>query len=362
MQPIMKNNQLRMRLVTIGWFIGLIAFLMAVPIVLSASPWLLLIIIILALVLALLGTWAVHRVFKSTGQFKPQWLRASLGLLFLLSFMAAAPVYYLAGVTQMHPTLVPQAILTNGEKTIVFQGMQHVGIERFYKSVVYDLEEALSEGYVLYYEGVKPSTPEADAWLNNTVTGGNDLSQSYRLLGDVCGLKFQNDYFGLLAQDVRVHPQSHVVADVSTLELKNEYDRLMTTDAAFAKSMQQQEKDSDAPPDLNAIITVLKHGTVKQRELAGILCRGLMTVALRHGDEAQSTDELDKVLLDFRNKKLVAQLLAEPRNKIYITYGSKHLPGVFKLLQQADPRWHSVSIKWMRTVDEPENYISKSPI
>lgn len=59
---------------------------------------------------------------------------------------------------------------------------------------------------------------------------------------------------------------------------------------------------------------------------------------------------------------LAEQLLAEPRDKIYITYGAKHLPGVFKLLHTADPRWHSVSIKWMRTVDEPENYMDKSPI
>lgn len=361
--PMINKYHLKMRLMTIGWFIGFIGFLLALPIVLDVSLWLLLIIIVLSVLLAFFGLVIAYAVFKLAGKFRSRWVKASLALLFLLCLMVAAPVYYLAGVTQMHPALVPQAILTNGEKTIVFQGMQHVGIERFYKSVVYDLEDALSKGYVLYYEGVKPSTPQADAWLNDTVMGGNDLTQTYRLLGDVCGLQFQNDYFGLLAQDFQLHPQLHVVADVTTLELKNEYDRLMVTDTTFATAMQQKKHDdADSPPDLKAAINLLKHGTADQRQIAGILCRGIMTVVMRRADQSQSTDELDKVILEFRNKQLVARLLAEPRNKIYITYGSKHLPGVFKLLQQADPRWHSVSIKWMRTVDEPENYISKSPI
>ncbi|ONG37525.1 hypothetical protein BKE30_14365 [Alkanindiges hydrocarboniclasticus] len=362
-QMPIKKYTLKNRLTTILWFIACIGFLLSLPIILGASGWLLFGLIILSLLLALLATGIARYFFKKPARYRFQWITWSLALLFLLSFVVAAPVYYLAGVTQMHPALVPQVTLTNGDKTIVFQGMQHVGIERFYKSVVYDLEDALSKGYVLYYEGVRPSTPEADTWLNRTVTGGTDLTTTYRLLGDVCGLQFQNDYFGLLAQDVRQHPQSHVVADVSTLELKNEYDRLMSTDVEFAQAMRQQEQEAvTSPPEVSHFITFLKKGSVRQRELAGIVCRGVMTMTLRHADEAQSDSQLDKVILDFRNGKLAEQLLAEPRDKIYITYGAKHLPGVFKLLHTADPRWHSVSIKWMRTVDEPENYMDKSPI
>ena len=34
--------------------------------------------------------------------------------------------------------------------------MAHVGTESFYKTVIYDLQHAIADGYVIYYEGVKP--------------------------------------------------------------------------------------------------------------------------------------------------------------------------------------------------------------
>lgn len=48
---------------------------------------------------------------------------------------------------------MPQATLSNGSKTVVFQGMVHVGSEPFYKTVVCDIEQALSDGFVIFYEG-----------------------------------------------------------------------------------------------------------------------------------------------------------------------------------------------------------------
>ena len=68
---------------------------------------------------------------------------------------------------------MPQITMTNGQKTIIFQGMQHVATEGFYKSVVYDLENSLSQDYVFLYEGVKPSTPEIDKWFETLITGGS---------------------------------------------------------------------------------------------------------------------------------------------------------------------------------------------
>jgi len=50
----------------------------------------------------------------------------------------------------------------SGQKTAVFQGMQHIGSEDFYKSVVFDLEQALADGYTLFYEGVTPMAGRPD--------------------------------------------------------------------------------------------------------------------------------------------------------------------------------------------------------
>ena len=228
-QPCTRGRPLwRVRVGTIGWLVAAIAFLLGLPILIQASIWILVIALLAAALLAVPLAWAGKWVSQT--RFRTRWIKTALVLGALLTFLLGAPVYYFAGITQLNPALVPQATLTNGRRTIVFQGMQHVGAERFFKSVVYDLEDALSKGFVLYYEGVRPSTPQADAWLAATVTDGQDLSTAYRTLGELCGLRFQNDYFLLLGTDARAHPQSHVVADVSTLDLKREYDRLIATD------------------------------------------------------------------------------------------------------------------------------------
>ena len=40
--------------------------------------------------------------------------------------------------------------------------MQHIGSGDFYKSVVFDLEQALADGYTLFYEGVTPMAGRPD--------------------------------------------------------------------------------------------------------------------------------------------------------------------------------------------------------
>jgi len=38
----------------------------------------------------------------------------------------------------------------------------------------------------------------------------------------------------------------------------------------------------------------------------------------------QEVNQMEKVLLDFRNCKLADRILADPHDKIYITYGSNY--------------------------------------
>jgi hypothetical protein len=81
---------------------------------------------------------------------------------------SSIPIYYLANWVQTGPTALPLATLVNGQKTVVFQGMQHVASEDFYKSVVFDLEKALVDGYTLFCEGVQPvpGRPDLNEWFN----------------------------------------------------------------------------------------------------------------------------------------------------------------------------------------------------
>jgi len=347
------------RVITVAWFLLGVGFLLALPVLLGFSVWVLAGVALLAVVLALpvAGIARVVTDHKTGKPFTRRWLSVSLALSFVLSILAAAPMYYLAGVVATRPLVAPQATLSNGKRTIIFQGMAHVGSETFYKTVIYDLEHAIADGYAIYYEGVLPD-PAGDAWFSRTLAGGGDLTARYKALGKVCGLAFQGDYFQLLAGDIREHPERHVAADVSTLQMKQEYARLIAADKAFAeKARKAADSEKDEAKGAEVIAKFLdwaQDGNPRHQSLAGVVCRGYMDIALTPKADKPPGD-LDPLLLGYRNRVLVDRILADPRPRIYVNYGADHLPGVLQLLRQNDPNWTVVSVKWMRVIEAPED-------
>lgn len=346
------------RVITIVWFLLGVGFLLALPVLLGFSAWVVLGVVLFALVIALPIAWVVRLLRDRNGEtpFWRRWASASLAMVFVLSIIAAAPIYYLASIVALRPVVAPQATLSNGKRTIIFQGMTHVGTETFYKSVIYDLEHAIADGYVIFYEGVKPD-PGGDAWFSKTLAGGGDLTERYKSLGKACGLTFQGEYFQLLAGDIREHPERHVAADVSTLQMKREYERLLATDQAFAEKVRKgakDEKDDAKGADGIAKFLDWAQADPRHRALGGVVCRGVFDLTLAPKANKPPGD-LDPLLLDYRNRVLVDQILGDPRPRIYVNYGADHLPGVLKLLRQNDPNWKIVSVKWMRVIDAPED-------
>ncbi len=351
----------RIRLQAIAWFLLVAAFVLGLPILLGWGYGLLIGLVLVAAVLAVASAWLIRR-FSPTAAgrtFASVWSRSLLGWTLILGVVVAAPFYYLMIVTETRPATVPQVSLTNGSKRVVFQGMQHIGSERFYQAVIYDVEKALSEGYVSYYEGVQTPTPESQAFfekLSQELVGGSDLSGTYKSIGEVCGMKFQLDYFGLLEADKAEHPKRHVVADVDALELKAEYERLMREDPAIAKAHAKDFQPKPATNDNAFLLTVvewLKRGSASQKVLGGVTCRGLFT--LNQANASTTPGRMQPVILDFRNRALAQRIMQSPDDRIFITYGAAHLPGLVAELRKLDPKWAVGSVKWLRTIEAPEH-------
>jgi hypothetical protein len=263
----------------------------------------------------------------------------------------------------LKPPIQPQVVLSNGRRTLTFQGMMHVGTDAFYRSVVFDAGKALMEGAVIYYEGVLPDEG-ADAWLNEYLGTGEDLTRAYEQLASTCGLVFQASYFEPLNIDKRLHPERHVAADVSSLALRQEFERLLSTDMTFLEAMQDREATRSVPSignqRLAAFVAWQRRGNERQQAIAGTVCRGMLTLLLRpRSAKARPRDPFDAVTIDYRNRQLVQRLLADTHDRIFLTYGSAHLPGVYALLKQDDPRWRVESVKWMRSVAPPEHLNGK---
>lgn len=350
------GERLKLRVSAIVWFLLALGFLLGLPVVLDVHVLLLPAVVLLALLLALPFAWLVRRIFAGQRRQRRVWsyIKALLVMVFAITVLIAAPLYFLALRTELTPLTVPQATLSNGKKTVVFQGMMHIGSEGFYKSVVYDLEKALSDGYAIYYEGVR-GDPAGDKWFSDTLAGGGDLSANYEAFGSACGLQFQGPYFQLLAADMKARPERHVEADVTTADMMREYQRLMASDPDFAQTV--GESELAAPEDGEADQTTqmldwLAGATPGQRKILGLACRGWMTMLL---SRKTAPSPLDPVILDFRNEKLAERIATSADDKIFITYGAGHLPGLLDDLQKSDPAWEIKSLKWMRTIETPED-------
>jgi len=359
--PVTLAQRTRISAQAIAWFVLAVFFIIGLPVVLVWPKYVFGIVVALALVLAVpvflvRRFWARRHEGYSSGR---SYALVSVGMLMLLVALLAMPVYYLAHLVDARPATIPQAVLTDGKKTVVFQGMSHIGSEEFYKSVVFDLEKALTEGYVLFYEGVQPSpdSKEATEWFNNTLAGGGDLSERYKQLASICDLRFQLDYFAPVVADQKVHPERHVTADVTHLDMYNEYQRVAKADPSFAAAVAKKRKadNSSASEDdiFDWIGSSMKESTEGQQYVTGVLCRGI--VSRTFSSSGPKDNPLHPVILDFRNRYLAKRIVESPADKIYITYGGAHLPGVVEELRKLNPNWKLVSIKWMRSIAAPEN-------
>ncbi len=352
MDAMQARERLRLRVGTLLGLVLLLAALLALPVVLDIAVWAPAALLGVAALLSLPTLlWARRRVGS--------WARATLATYCVASAAVAAPIYYLALTTALRPVIQPQVVLSNGSRTLTFQGMMHVGTDAFYRSVVYDIGKAIMDGAVVYYEGVR-SDERADAWLNEYLGAGDDLTRTYQQLASTCGLVFQAGYFAPLEIDKRLHPERHVAADVSSQDLRREFERLLSTDMAFLEAMQNREAARGLQAlgnrPLARFVAWQRDGNERQQAIAGTVCRGWMTMLLKpRGSKSGPRDPFDAVVIDYRNQQLVQRILADKHDKIFLTYGSAHLPGVYTLLKQADPQWRVESVKWLRSIAPPEH-------
>lgn len=343
------------RMTTLGWAIVVLMFLIGAPLLWAASPLILCSVIIAGGLVGLL-IHGLRRVFKRRSAEPGSGLNALLIGAGVLTGLVAAPVWWLVLQPAVHPLAVPRVTLSDGTRQVVFQGMVHVGSEQFYRSVSYDLIRAKDAGYVLFFEGVQPGTPEAEAWLDAATQSGGDLNAQYGRIGDVCGLSFQGDYLAFLQRDQALDPVHLVTADVTVTEMYEEWQRQVAANPALAGTLSEHSGSGKADFALPNLIALAAGLEGSQKDLLAASCRGLFSVILGHGE---SPDTLNAVILDFRNKRLADRIAGRPDANLYITYGSGHFPGLFREMQSLNPDWRIVGTDWTTAIVPPDDAIGQ---
>lgn len=64
---------------------------------------------------------------------------------------------------EIDPAPLPEITISNGEKTVRFRTMAHIASPSFYSGVASEIDSLRKDGWAVFYEGVRPGTPENDA-------------------------------------------------------------------------------------------------------------------------------------------------------------------------------------------------------
>ena len=102
----------------------------------------------------------------------------------------------------------------------------------------------------------------------------------------------------------------------------------------------------DVTSDITKIMTE-EADRLNPRELAAVryLNRAIMSLVIKNRDAGEAAFagigkiDLFSSILDDRNAVLAEALATTEEKKVFVTYGLLHFDGVFRILQESDPRW-----------------------
>ena len=317
--------------------------------------WLPLPLIVVMLALALTGLYLL--INKGIALLRcswhvPRFKNIALHVFAVSMIVLAAPVFFLCYKSYFNNLYLPLVTLSNGEKTVKFQGMIHIGPSAFYTQVVSNLDEASRQGYTLFFEGVE-STPARKQWAKRTILSNQDLDAFYNTGAELVGLYPQKAFFVKYKVLASKYPTNFVNADVSTQDIFKEYLRLWRTSPGFRAGMKiaESKKHASGVHAFRRVAEWQARGGPARHILSKRMFLGLYAIMQSRkqsinenptGNQFGNTS-VDELIVDFRDEMLVKRIIEDSSNKIYITYGVAHLPGVVAKLKKSDPRWKELN-------------------
>ena len=236
---------------------------------------------------------------------------------------------------------MPIHTVSNGEKTVIFQNMSHIGTEEFYDDVKDNIKEAKEDNFVLYFEWVKPGKPESVEKFNQAI-GINFSKDLYPNLSKLYDVTFQdNDSLLGIVNDKDYN------IDLSIDEIIELYEQKRQTSGTWAEATNIWVPET--PIDMSAeIVKYLANLNERELKLLVFLNRWIINFIIK-SDATQDfisgnfwNQDLFEVILEWRNKVLAHEIIEGNHDKIIVTYGLMHFDGVLKLLQENDPNWEII--------------------
>lgn len=257
-----------------------------------------------------------------------------------LIFITVLFVWWTYLLNEVFPAPMPEYTITNWTKTVKFQAMSHIWTKKFYDTVIKNLTEHKKNGWVYFFEWVKPGSKEnlekfnQAMWMNFDEDLYANFSKLYWVVNQ------DNRNFVWLVNDLDFNVDLNM-------------DQIVTL---YEEKINSKEDPTDVyknklPVDANkVIIETLAWLNDRQLKILVYVNQAILNFIV-WSDSTQNfltnnfaNKDLFDVILGERNQVLSDAIINSEYNNIYITYWLLHFDWVFKILQEKDPKWQIISV------------------
>lgn len=245
----------------------------------------------------------------------------------LISIILGWFTYY---TNEISPAKMPTYYLSNGEKELIFQWMSHIGTKNFYNNVIENIREAKQDGFVLYYEWVRPWTEENNENFNKAIWIEFD-EDLYKNFSKLYGVVNQNN-----DDLLRIENNEDYNVDLSIDTIMEIYEEKHSA----SKKVNREVIDASAE-----ITNVLAELNEKQLRILVYINQAILNTIISSPNlrdnilKISGNSDIFDVILNDRNIFLVDEIVNSSDDKIITTYGLMHFEWVLELLQEKDPNW-----------------------
>ncbi len=263
----------------------------------------------------------------------------------------------------IHPSKMPLYTLSNGEKTIKFQAMSHIGRKSFYRKVELDISRAKTAGYVLFYEWVRPGTEankaifDAALWVQITP----ELYESFSKLYWV-DMQENEDFLGIKNNlDFNIDLSIDEIVELYLKKFpskKNEIKQLQENDSILSHFW-KEDITQDSSNLTMELLKRLSEKDDKQLLVLRYVNKSMLNFIIKHEGlrnfiiEKIGKPDIFSVILDDRNVHIVEEIEKSEHKKIFIIYGLMHFEWILHILQKSDPRWEIIETKYKYPITLP---------
>lgn len=265
----------------------------------------------------------------------------------------------------LNPAMFPLYTISNGEKTIQFQTMSHIGTSAFYRKVQQNIFNAKRDGYVLFYEWVKSGSPENQETFEKLL--GIELSDNlYENYSKLYGVVPQNneDFLGIVnKKDFNVDLDIDSMVDIyiqKTLSLEEQEQYQKGVNLSAGEKVRYNLDFWEVQNIDSAVLERLNDFNEEQLAIVRYFNKALLNFFFKNQalqDKAfqiLGKEDIFKVILDERDIYLAWEIHKTNFPRIFVIYGLLHFEGVYKELQRLDSNWQIITIeKLSPLVDNP---------